>query len=215
MGQLVKGGEPVAGVTVGLVQEDRSAVRFTREFTIGTDEDGRFVIPAVTPDDAYFLYGKMEFLRDIGAVSARRVRVGKTETTLDVGTIEIEGGHRLTGRLVTAEGEPLAAGLRVLVSREDAWDTQVAEVADDGSFSVAGLPAERYAVVVRGRGVLASTANYSCDPNNPGSLVGRIDGDLTGLRIRVDFGPLSHERPSRESVQIFMERRNEAIRGVE
>lgn len=176
-GVLRKGERPLAGVELGLVQVDRSSERFVGERTIGTGPDGRFTFVNVPPAETWALYGHMNSLVEHGALSVRQVQTAADETTLDVGTIPLELGARLRGRVELADGAALPADTRILISREDAWDTQVMPVGADGRFAFAGLPRELFSLNVRVPGYRLSPRNASYDLVNEMGLIGRVEGD--------------------------------------
>jgi hypothetical protein len=214
-GRLVKAGEPVAGVLMGLVQQEHRAGTFVGEFTIGTDDEGRFLFPNVSPDEKYFVYGKLETLVGTGAVQVSGVEVSGHDTQLDVGTLEVTPGLELSGRVFLSDDQPLPAGTRLLIGREAAWDTCSVLLEADGSFTVTNLPPEQITLNVRLRGYRFSTENYSLDLLNPFSLIGWIREDIDDLEILLEPGALDPGgRPSNEALQEFFKRREEALAGM-
>jgi hypothetical protein len=189
-GQVLEDGKPLAGVALGLMQQDRDAESWLGERTIATDPSGRFTLVNVPPDQAFFLYGKMESLRPHGALAIRPLAVGADETTTDAGVLAPEKGLRLSGRVVLSDGQPVPPETHVLIDRENAWDTQVVVAGTDGSFVFEGLPAELYSLSTRVRGYRISEENASFDPLNRIGLLGRIDQDLSGLVLQLDPGAL-------------------------
>ena len=98
-------------------------------------------------------------------------------------------GHRIKGRVLLSDGRQLPPSTRLLISREDAWDTRRVELDPDGSFEVAGLPTERASLSVRIRGYRLSPKNHSLDVQNP-RLTGTIDQDINTLKILLE--PAAH-----------------------
>jgi hypothetical protein len=188
-GRVVKDGRPLAGVAVGLAQKDRNVETFLGEFQGGTDGKGVFRIPNVPPADLFGLYGKMESLKARGALGLREVRTGASGAELDVGDLAVQPGFRLTGRVVLSDGKPVPAGTRLLLGREDAWDTQQAVAGPDGSFAFEGLPAERYSLSASVPGYHPSPKNASLDLLNGFGLLGAVRGDTEGLRLLLEPGP--------------------------
>jgi hypothetical protein len=148
-GLVKKGDRPLAGVELGIAQVDRGGEAFVGERTIGTGADGRFTFVNVAPNDAWTLYGCMGSLQKHGALSVRPVKTGTHETTLDVGTLVVEPGFRLAGRVELSDGAALPPDFRLLLGREEAWDSQVALVGADGRFSLEGLPRELFTLHTR------------------------------------------------------------------
>lgn len=187
-GVVTKDGQPLRGAEVGLAQDDRSGEHFTGEHTVGTDAEGRFTLVNVPPDDAWHLYGKMASLRVHGALPARPVRTGADGSTLDVGTLALEPGARIAGRIVLADGRDRPEGLRVLLGREEAWDTQTVEVGEGGTFAFEGVPRELCTLDVRVPGYVVSERNASCDLLNRMGLLGLVDGDVEDLVLLLEPG---------------------------
>lgn len=187
-GRLVRDGKPVAGAAVGLVQASRDASTFLGDVSVGTDQDGRFTFVNVHPDDTFFVYGLMGTLPDGGAVPARQIHVGGEGATADAGELPVSRGHRVKGRVILSDGKPVPPKTRLLVSREDAWDSRRVELDADGGFEVGGLPTERYSLVVNVKGYKLSPKNHSADDQNPWALVGTVDQDIDTLKILLEPG---------------------------
>jgi hypothetical protein len=188
-GRLVKGGQPLAGVAVGAAQKERNVETFVGEFQAATDEKGVFEIRNVPAEDTLALYGQMSSLSAHGALGAREVRAGKSGSVADVGDLEVKAGHKLSGRVVLADGKPVPAGTRVLLSREEAWDSAQAVVDKEGRFNFAGLPAEQYSLSVSVKGYHLSPKNASVDLLNGFRLLGVVREDIAGLRLLLEPGP--------------------------
>jgi hypothetical protein len=187
-GVVTKDGQPLRGIELGLAQDDRSGEHFTGEHTVGTDAEGRFTFVNVPPDDAWHLYGKMASARVHGALPARPVKTGADGSTLDVGTLALEPGARLAGRVVLSDGRDLPEGLRVLLGREHAWDTQTSEVGAGGTFAFQGVPRELCTLDARVGGYVVSERNASCDFLNRMGLLGVVDGDVEDLVLLLEPG---------------------------
>src|SRR5262249_12931280 len=112
--------------------------------------------------------------------------------------------HKLSGRVVLADGKPVPAGTRVLLARQDAPDSVQGAADKDGQFSFAGLPPERYSLVVRVKGYHLSPRNVSSDGF---SLRGVVREDISGLRLLLEPGPVSESQQSSG-------RRTEPLRGA-
>jgi hypothetical protein len=215
-GRLVKGGKPLAGVAVGAAQKERNVETFVGEFQAATDEKGAFQIRNVPAEDALALYGQMSSLSKHGAVGVREVRTGESGSVSDVGDLEVKPGHRLSGRVVLADGKPVPAGTRVLLSREQAWDSAQAVADKEGRFSFTGLPSEQYSLSVNVRGYHLSPKNVSTDLLNGFRLLGVVREDISGLRLLLEPGP-EPEREQRSDAKFYEEynrRRLAPLRGA-
>jgi hypothetical protein len=189
-GRLLRREKPVPGVVVGLVQVNRSSSTFLGDRSIGTDAEGRFTFLNVHPDEDYFVYGLMESLPegDGDAVAARQVHVGGEGTTAQAGDLPVVLGHRIKGRVLLSDEKPVPPRTRLMVSRQDAWDSRRVELDPEGRFEIAGLPTERYSLSVTLKGYKLSPRNHSVDSANPWHLVGTIDQDIDGLKILMEPG---------------------------
>jgi hypothetical protein len=171
-----------------LVQQDRRNEVFVGERTVGSDATGRFTFVNVPPDQAWQLYGKMESLAGRGALPVRPVQTLGDETTLDVGTLALEPGQRLTGRLVLSDGRDLTESARVFLGREDAFDSRAVSLGDGGTFTFQDLPRELCTLDARVPGYVVSKLNASHDFLNESGLLGRIEADVTDLVLLLDPG---------------------------
>ncbi len=187
-GRLLKDGRPVPNVALGLVQADRSSDKFLGDYTIGTDTDGRFAFINIAPQFDYYIYGKIDSLKSLGALPVHKVTVGPTDTTTDAGTLTLAPAHRLRGQVVLADGAKIPPDTRLMLSREFAWDSTFATLDEAGHFDLTGVPAEPVSLIVLIKGYRYSAKNPSLDALNPTSLTGRVDQDLAPLIILLEPG---------------------------
>src|SRR5262249_35871318 len=148
---------------VGAAQVSHNTETSVGEFHAATDEKGVFQITNVPPGDSLVLYGLMSSMSAHGAVRARAVSTGKSGSVSDVGDLQLTPGHKLSGRLVLADGKPVPTGTRILLSREEAWDSAQATADKEGHFGFAGLPSELYSLGVKVNGYHLSPKNVSID----------------------------------------------------
>jgi hypothetical protein len=211
-GRTVKGGRPMPGLALGLVQESRSAMTFLGDYKAATDDNGVFTILNVPANDAFVLYGLMDSLKVHGAIAARKLQTQASDTKAEVGDLAVEPGYSLSGKLVLSDGKPIPTGTQVMVARQEAWDTQQTVVGNDGAFAFAGLPAEQYSLSANVRGYRVSAKNASLDLLNPFRLVGMVHSDITGLRLLYEIGQVKGSgKPDHEEYQ---RRRNVQLRGA-
>ncbi|MAG56200.1 MAG: hypothetical protein CMJ83_07920 [Planctomycetes bacterium] len=211
-GRLLLDGKALPKVTIGLVQTNRGTDAFYGEMTIATDEKGRFTFRNVPRGFGYVLYGKMNSLGDLGATQPQGLRVDGA--TADVGDLPVGSGHRVAGHVVTTDAARLPEGVRVLVSADVAWDSQLAILDKNGRFSISGVPAGQYSLTVRVPGYRLSARNVSRKPSWPSSLEGRVDGDRD---LKIELEPGAMERPggfSRERWKLEQQLKKEPLRGV-
>lgn len=137
-GRVVRDGKPVSSARVALIQTNRFSRDWLGPEEIGTDEQGRFLLLAVKPDEEYVLHG---FMADGPSFQTRPVKSGAVSSTVDAGTLEVRRGHRVAGYIVRSGGARLPHALRVTLTRVGE-DIQIAEVGADGAFAFENVPAE-------------------------------------------------------------------------
>ena len=182
-GRLIRDGKPYSGAAVGLVQVNRNSETFLGDTAIGTDEKGRFTFLNAHPDEDYFVYGLMASFKDGDAVAAHRLRAGGEGTTTDAGDLPVVKGHRVKGQVLLADGKAIPPKTRVLLSRQEAWDSVRVELDPSGRFEISGLPTEKYSVNVSLEGYRLSSKNHSIDSQSAFRMVGTIDRDIDTLKI--------------------------------
>jgi hypothetical protein len=216
-GTVVKDGKPVPGATLRLFQRLRQPLGRGAEgrggvplyFTVATDTQGTFRFEQVPPDEDYSFWGLLESFPPDGAPRPRTIRAGANGTRLDLGQVAVQPGYRLSGQVVLADGQPLPAKARVVVSRgelNDGFDSGLtvppgdmlaAPVEADGRFSISGLPPELIFLSAQVPGYHASPRNRSYETLN-NRLAGRMDRDIDGLLFLLEPGP--PPRPQDRSV---------------
>ena len=108
-GRVVKNGQALADVGMGIVQVDRNVVAYLGHFEFGTDRNGRFAFANIPPDQTWYFYGLMDSLKSHGSIPVRTVKTEAHGSTLELGDIEVQPGFRLSGRLVLSDGKPVPA----------------------------------------------------------------------------------------------------------
>jgi hypothetical protein len=216
-GRVVFEGKPLKQVSVGLISVDRSLEKDTGEVLIATDARGDFTFSNLPPNTDYHIYGGMHSLRSYGAIPVARVRTRADHEATNVGDLQVQPGHRIVGRVVLDDGAPLLEKTRLVISREEAFDSQVIEIGPEGKFEAEGIPTERLRLSVRVKGYRVSAKNRSFDPWNPTGLVGRVDGDIAGLELLMEKNdpgrPAEAPPPSRVDRQARPE--NNRLAGAE
>jgi len=187
-GRLLKDGQPVAGVEMSVSGAERSAEIYVGDFSVGTDKEGRFLLTSLPPNRDYFVCAKMSSLAGQGAVAARRVRVTEDGSVLDLGDVSVAPGSKLEGQIRLTDGKPVPAKTRVLLSREEAWDSAQTEADAQGLFKFAGVPGDSLSVSARVKGYRFSTRNKSLDTMNPFRLIGLLKSDKTDLILELEPG---------------------------
>src|ERR1022692_2967400 len=213
-GRVLLDGKPLKGVSIGVSGVDRSAGEYIGHFEVGTDTNGGFMLVNLPPDADYFIYGLMSTMKQSGAIPIQKIHSAKDGGTTDAGNLLVGPAHRLAGRVVLSDGEPVPAKTRLLVSREQAWDSMQLTLDQDGNFDAAGVPLETISLSVRLKDYHVSGQNISVDQLNPFQLIGRVDHDITNLVFMLEKGPdpqpdYSHVDPD------YGQSRQRSLRGAE
>ena len=150
-GSLQRDGEPLAGAQLAIVQSDRSASHhFIKAVMAKTDALGRFSMRNVPADQEYAVFTPVGTGSQEWVLATKRFQVPRSGETRDLGTLEVEPGLRLAGRLSAREGAELPSKLKMSLGRDPAWDLIEVPVGDDGRFEISGLPPETYKVRIAG-----------------------------------------------------------------
>jgi len=209
-GRVVKDGQPMAGVEVGVAGADRNAETYVGDFAVATDKDGNFLIANLPPKTKYFLYGLMESLEERGCIPARPIQLDEDGSTLNVGDVEVKPGFVIAGQIKLRDGKPIPPKTRVLLGREQAWDTRQLMADETGHFRFTGVPAELVDLSVNLKGYRPSARNASLDLLNSFELLGRVVADKSDLVLELEPGqPLERDDAAYQAV------REQPLRGAE
>ncbi|MEX2122240.1 MAG: hypothetical protein WD847_21855 [Pirellulales bacterium] len=185
-GRLLRDGRPASGLTVGLVQTDRGAESFVGHELIGTDANGSFEFQNVAAGQTYFIYTNMEGPADLGALPIQRIEVGQDGSVTNLGTLPLGPSYRLAGRVLLTDGRDVPEGTRLMLNREDAWDSQTAILRPDGSFEFRGVPEEGLSLICSIGGYKLATARNRFQELDPRSVGIYVDEDRDGLELHYE-----------------------------
>lgn len=208
-GRLLKDGDPVGRVQVGVAGAERRSEVFLGDYVVGTDADGRFLFVNMPPRSQFYAYGIMQSLGLKGTMRARSIKTGDDESELDLGDIELTRSYTVAGRVKLTDGGTIPEKTRLLLSRSQAWDTLQATLTDDGAFRFGGVPPEAVSLSVRVKGYRLTDRNGSFDPGNPFRLEGRVNGHIQDLTIEMEPGEPQNFRASVAGLE------DEPLRGIE
>ncbi|HEY3853936.1 MAG TPA: M56 family metallopeptidase [Verrucomicrobiae bacterium] len=187
-GRVMWNGEPLPGVSVGVVSTDRSAGNFAGNFEVGTGPDGRFSFLNLPPNVQYDLYGIMGTVQKYGAIASTHISTGADGSTADAGDLTVGPAHRIAGRVILDDGAPIPPKTRLMIGRGDAWDSLHIELDKDGRFDEGGIASGVIDLSVRVPGYRLSKKNTSLDLMNPFRLVGQVNKDIAGLTVLLEKG---------------------------
>ena len=109
-------GQPVGRAEMGLVARDRTVGYFYSEVRIGTEPDGSFLFANVPVPGKWYVYAKMDSLHGRGASNALECGTEQDDDTVKLGDVKLQPGHRLSGRVVLTDGNPIPDGMRIVAS---------------------------------------------------------------------------------------------------
>ncbi|HAB15427.1 MAG TPA: hypothetical protein DCE44_03145, partial [Verrucomicrobiales bacterium] len=209
-GRVIKNGKPLGGVEIGICGADRTAEEYVGDFSVGTDKEGRFSLGNLPPNRDYFVYAKMSSLAGKDSLPARRVKLKRDASSEDLGDLAVSPGFTLTGQIQLTDGNSVPPKTRLLLSRDEAWDSAQTEADERGRFTFRGVPPESFGLSARIKGYRLSARNRSLDTMNPFHLVGVIKADKTDLIL--EFEPEKNPSPRLGN---YVEMRQEPLLGAE
>jgi hypothetical protein len=158
-GRMVRDGKPVGGAEVGLIARQRAwgghlkLIGFPySEIRVGTQPDGTFTITNVPPGVEWYVYGRMGSIPNGDAVPILECATKGDGDEVNIGDLPVGPGRRLRGRVILADGKPVASGMRVTIGSDRAFDSQTALLQLDGKFEFSGLRDDGYTVFTSIRG---------------------------------------------------------------
>lgn len=170
-----------------------------------TDGDGEYRIDDLPPGRA-----RLEARHPAAGRAVREIDARPGENLLD---FQLEGGQRVSGRVVGPDGIPVGGARVILGSRRPSWSPPVARTDGAGAFSFEGVAAGQYRVQAEKRGVGRAAEGIAFEVRDrpveglevtlapQGTVSGRITGlsleDLARVRIHagslLDVGRVDHE----------------------
>jgi hypothetical protein len=212
-GQLVRDGRPLKDAVVGLVTTERTCGICLYDFEAVTDADGHFVLLNVTPENSYFLFAKMDSLRDQGALPVKTITVGANRSVVKLGQLALGPGHRVAGTIVLSDGQPIPPDTRVFLGREQAWDHMELVLDPNGRFEFRGIPDESVSLSVRIKGYAFSKRNPSLDWPN-GGITGVVNKNIENLTLLMDPGERRFYRDEEIPPEVERRPQSKPLRGV-
>jgi hypothetical protein len=167
-GRVVQDGTPVVGAEVGLISQQRPNGAGYDEIRLGTQEDGSFTFTNVPAGEKYYVYPKMESIKQRGAAHYLEAQTQDDGQNVEVGDIKLQLGYRLRGAITLTDGQPVPAGTRVFIGpgcaickAEDGGfgyfslkDSQTVIAGPSGEFEFVGLAEGPYQVVASVKGYM-------------------------------------------------------------
>ena len=194
-GRVVKGGQPLTNVTIGVSGVDRNSEVFVGHYTTTTDTNGVFEFRNLPARKSWWLFGVMSSLKQHGAIRPRQLVTASAGETNEVDDLEVTAGLRLAGRVQTRHGETLPDGFGLTLGMEH-WDSQSIKADKDGNFELTGLVSGKVEVNVQTDKWKFSSVNRSLDNWNGYELTGLLQQDKDDLLLVVEPGPREYNNNS-------------------
>lgn len=215
-GRLMNEGKPVANAVMGIVSVSRSG-QFVNEVTIGTDRQGFFNFENRPANQDYYVYAKRETVKHLGASPVVRIKAGQDDGSADAGTLPLEPGLTISGRVILEDGSPIPEKTQLMLSRDDMWDAFFFVLGSDGVFSLKHILPGKYDVIIRIPGYHLSEKNGSVDPVRNRNLTGVFQEDTEDFVILFEKGEPKrglNSRIPKETWDLQRKKSAEPLRGI-
>jgi protocatechuate 3,4-dioxygenase beta subunit len=209
-------GKPIAGATIGLVQEDKRPEVFTGHHEVATDTDGQFGFYDIGPAGDYAIFATMSSMADKGAPKLQHIKLGGDGFNSSSTVLLVASARSISGKIVTSDKSPIPPGTRVMLNRDEAWDSLQCECDGEGNFHFAGVPpGETITIGAQIKGYHVSSKNKSFEPLNADALIGAADQNISGLQLLMEPGPDEPARSDPKTLQGMDQLKSSRITGIE
>lgn len=214
-GRLLYKGQPLTGIRLGVATVERACGTHLTGFQATTGTDGRFTFENIPPTIKFQVFSIMDSARKAGASLRKEFESGKNGEMTELGDLQAQPAHRISGKIVLADGKPLPPQTRLMLDRSQAWDFSLATLDADGYFEFEGTPEEQVAIYMRVNGYRFSEKNPNIDSNRH-ELIGRVTGDISNLTILLEPGkPAPYEELEHVSYEEEKKRNEMPLKGVQ
>jgi hypothetical protein len=180
IGHVIRGGEPVRGAQIGLVQVNRDIAQFLDTKSAVTDKNGSFQFNNVATGQKYYLYGLMGKENAAGSLAVQQLYVEDAAPLVDLKDIKIPKTRQITGRCILADGHAIPKNSRVLVGRNEAFDAAEIDVDANGIFTLKDAPIETLLIgtMIAGYQIRKTEPGYNNEEDVVDVNVNILEGDL-------------------------------------
>ena len=215
-GRLLKDGNPLAGIRIGISGQQRSSEVYAGHYEIATDAEGRFEFNHAKPNTAWWLHGIIGSLGEHGALPPMAVQSTEHGHRVDLSDLSVSEGQKMIGRVVIADGSAIPSDFLLTVGNDKAWDSVRPTLDEEGAFVVEGLYAERLDVSVAIRNWRLTARNRSLDTWNPFRLSGLFEREHAEIVIEIEPGQSDYNSPtSNGQLPPQDQSRGRPLRGIE
>ncbi len=180
-GRLVFRDKPVAGVEVGLVQQNRTMGNIVTPHEVFTDESGMFSFEQLPPELDYALYTHTGQAAS-AVLPLSFIQAPRHGEQADLGDIPAVEPRRLSVTVTTSDGGPLPQDSYIYIGRRYGWRGSQLPLEQKTTSTVSILDAapEVYEVGVRTRGytVLETQPKLNVDQNRSYSVDASVESSV-------------------------------------
>jgi hypothetical protein len=213
-GRLLFKGQPLAGIRLGAATMERRCGECLTGFNATTGQDGCFLFNHIPSATKFQIFSMMDSIQATGAALRVEFDSGNDGGTVALGDVQAQPAHRISGKVVLADGKPVPSQTRLLFSSFNSWDFALLVLDKEGRFEIGGVPEEQVRLTVRLDGYRLSEKNPNLDSNHRG-LNGRATGDISNLTILLEPGkPVPYEELERVSYEEEKKRNDLPLRGA-
>ncbi|XHR27204.1 MAG: carboxypeptidase regulatory-like domain-containing protein [Chthoniobacteraceae bacterium] len=214
-GRLLFKGKPLADIRLGASTVNRTCGIDLMGFRATTGNDGRFTFENIPPNTKFQIFSMMDSAKTAGGALRLEFDSVRDNGTVDLGTIQAQPVHRVSGRVTLADGKPVPPQTRLLFCSSNTWDFALVTLDKEGRFEVGGVPEEQVRLTLGLNGYRFSEKNPSLDSNRRG-LIGRVTGDIANLTILLEPGnPVPYEELERLSYEDRKKRNEMPLKSVQ
>ena len=213
-GHITQGGTGVPGVSVGLTINEERMGGDSDGYSAVTGDDGAFTFAHGPADHQVTLFAKTSALAGKGSVDNKPFRTAGNGTKIDIGSLPVEKGFNIKGRIIPPPGVTLPEKTILSLSRTGTGDSMQVPIADDGQFEVKDLPRGSVWISLQSQGFKFSKKNPSLDWYN-GAIVGLVAQDVPDLALPLESGSWDFQREQQSApAGINMQPNDEPLRGA-
>lgn len=214
-GRLLNNGQPLADIRLGASTVERRCGTNLMGFQATTGKDGRFTFKNIPPATKFQIFSMMDSAKTAGTALRVEFDSGKEGGTVELGALQAQPTHRISGKVVLTDDKPVPPQTRLLLSSSKAWDFMLVTLDREGRFETGGVPEEQFELVLGVNGYRFSEKNPSLDSNHRG-LIGRVTSDISNLTILLEPGkPVPYEELEHLSYEEQKKRNEMPLKGVQ
>ena len=187
--RVVHEGKGVPGVRIAVVQTYRSPEGFfIKAVERVSDEQGKLTFDCLPASQEYAIFTVVGAGPQDLVLTTKKFLAHGNGQERDLGDLKLTRPLTLAGKVELPAGAKLPANARLAFGRDPAWDLISIPIAEDGGFSLAGIPPETYTVHLAIPGMTFDTSRLGYQVIEAGSFGIRVNESVSDLRIPLVVG---------------------------